>query len=150
MKEKYYSVEQIAEMIDMHPKTIQRYIREGRLNARKMGKAWRVTGHDLSIFLEGPGNGDKGSAFPGMQALIGNIVSDVKISAVVDIPARNSAEAVQIANWTGAIMNSRPYEQGPASMTSQYIESEHIMRLMLWGSLLFTETFLRSLSDMPE
>lgn len=150
MKEKYYLVEQIAEIIDMHPKTIQRYIREGKLNARKMGKAWRVTGHDLSTFLEGPGSADRGSSFLGMQDLISGVVNDVKVSSVVDIPARSSAEAVQIANWTGAILNGRPYEQGPASMTSQYIESEHIIRLMLWGSLPFVETFLRSLSEMPE
>ncbi|MBG0787603.1 MAG: helix-turn-helix domain-containing protein, partial [Anaerolineaceae bacterium] len=36
MVEKYYTVEQIAEIINLHPKTIQRYIREGRLNAQKV------------------------------------------------------------------------------------------------------------------
>ena len=29
--EKYYTVEKVAEMLSMHPKTIQRYIREGKL-----------------------------------------------------------------------------------------------------------------------
>ena len=31
----------------MHPKTIQKYIREGKLRAAKVGKSWRVTGHDI-------------------------------------------------------------------------------------------------------
>lgn len=52
MEEKYYSVEQISEMLNIHPKTIQRYIREGKLRAGKIGKSWRVTGHDLSVFME--------------------------------------------------------------------------------------------------
>ena len=150
MIEKYYTVDQIAEMIELHPKTIQRYIREGRLSAQKIGKSWRVTGHDLSTFMEGPQRTDISSTSSGMQELIGGIVNDIKISTVMDIPVRNSAEAVQIANWTGAILNSRSPEQGPASMTSQYIESEHTMRLMLWGSLPFVEIFLRSLSEMRE
>lgn len=150
MKEKYYTVEQISEMIDLHPKTIQRYIREGRLRAQKIGKSWRVTGHDLSTFMEGARGNDISSGASGMQELIGGISGDIKVSTVVDIPVRSSAEAVQIANWTGAILNSRSREQGPVSMTSQYIESEHTMRLMLWGSLPFVEVFLRSLSEMPE
>ena len=52
MNKDYYSVEQISDMLDIHPKTIQRYIREGRLRATKIGKSWRVTGHDLSVFIE--------------------------------------------------------------------------------------------------
>ena len=48
MNETYYSVEQISEMLHIHPKTVQRYIREGKLRAAKLGKSWRVTGHDLT------------------------------------------------------------------------------------------------------
>jgi excisionase family DNA binding protein len=39
-------------MLNIHPKTIQRYIREGKLRATKIGKGWRITGHDLSTFTE--------------------------------------------------------------------------------------------------
>jgi excisionase family DNA binding protein len=55
----YYTVQQISDMLDIHPKTIQRYIREGKLRASKVGKGWRITGHDLSTFVES--NGDDGS-----------------------------------------------------------------------------------------
>ena len=47
----YYTVEQISDMLNIHPKTVQRYIREGRLRATKIGKSWRVAGHDLSVFM---------------------------------------------------------------------------------------------------
>ena len=52
MQETYYTVEQIAQMLQMHPKTVQRYIREGKLRAVKVGKGWRISGHDLSTFTE--------------------------------------------------------------------------------------------------
>lgn len=35
MEEKFFTVEEIGEMLKMHPKTIQRYIREGKLRAVK-------------------------------------------------------------------------------------------------------------------
>ena len=44
MQEKFYTVEDISKMLGMHPKTIQRYIREGKLRAAKVGKAWRISG----------------------------------------------------------------------------------------------------------
>ena len=34
--EKYYTVDQIAELLTLHPKTIQRYIREGKIIAKKV------------------------------------------------------------------------------------------------------------------
>ena len=38
MIDNYYTVEQISGILNIHPKTIQRYIREGRLRAAKIGK----------------------------------------------------------------------------------------------------------------
>ena len=52
MSETYYTVEKISKLLSIHPKTVQRYIREGKLRANKVGKGWRVSGHDLSVFME--------------------------------------------------------------------------------------------------
>ena len=50
--ERYYTVDIIAKMLSMHPKTIQRYIREGKLHAKKVGKSWQVQEQDLRNFME--------------------------------------------------------------------------------------------------
>jgi len=42
-----YTVEQAAERLKLHPKTVLRMIREGRLKAARLGKAYRITGDDL-------------------------------------------------------------------------------------------------------
>jgi excisionase family DNA binding protein len=148
MVEKYYSVDQIAEMIDMHPKTIQKYIREGRLKAQKIGKAWRVTGHDLSIFVEGTGGTGRSDSAPGLQEILRAAVKTIKVSSVIDIPVNNSSEAIQVVNWITASMNSRSSEYGYTSMNSQYIEPEQIIRIMLWGSLSFIEDIICSLNEL--
>jgi excisionase family DNA binding protein len=42
-----YTVEQAAERLKLHPKTVLRMIRDGRLKAARVGKAYRIAGDDL-------------------------------------------------------------------------------------------------------
>jgi excisionase family DNA binding protein len=45
-----YTVEQAAERLKLHPKTVLRMIRDGRLKAARIGKAYRIVGDDLDAF----------------------------------------------------------------------------------------------------
>ena len=147
MTEKYYTVDEIAELIKIHPKTIQRYIREGRLKATKVGKSWRVSGHDLSTFTEG------GVSASGDAPLIAGESferGEIKVSTVVDIPAVNTQESMRIANTLTAISNSKPPEYGATSLQTQYLMSESVMRVMIWGSLGFTRIILDSIAALAE
>jgi len=131
MLEQFYSVEQIAQMLNIHPKTIHRYIREGKLRATKIGKGWRITGHDLSLFTEANAN-----TSPEKSVLL-PVQERVKSTSVIDIRVINKDEAYQIINSLNAAMNEKPSEYGEASLASQYIESNLTVRLTLWGNLQF-------------
>lgn len=138
MSEKYYTVEQIASMLDIHPKTIQRYIREGKLRANKVGKGWRVTGHDLSVFTEGTGNAPKrAEGEPTAYA-----AETVKVSSVIDIDVPDMDEAMRIVNTITAVLNVKPPEYGRPTMQAQYMEPERKVRLMLWGTIAFMRVML--------
>lgn len=143
MEEKYYSVEQIAKMLDIHPKTIQRYIREGKLRANKIGKSWRITGHDLSVFTENVNAG-----LPDEQ----NIPAEdrVKVSSVVDIFVYGRDDAMRIANTLTALLNSKPPEYGSSSMHTQYIESENKVRVTLWGGIRFMEAIFGTIAVLTD
>ena len=52
MEDNFYTIDQIAEMLGMHQKTIRKFITEGKLGASKVGKQWRISGHNLSVFME--------------------------------------------------------------------------------------------------
>ncbi len=149
MKETYYSVKQIAKMLDMHPKTIQRYMREGRLPAQKVGKEWRVTGHSLSTFLEGTTENPIPDTSSGLQTIIG-LAGPIKISTVIDIPVKSNAEAVHLMNWITASLHANSSEYGYTSMTSQFVEPDHSVRIMLWGSPAFMEVIMHSLNELGE
>ncbi|MBL8028779.1 MAG: helix-turn-helix domain-containing protein [Fibrobacteres bacterium] len=132
MNEKFYTVEQIAELLQINEKTIQRYIREGKLKAVKLGKSWRVTGHDLSVFTESTG---VGSNISSGRAHNSDMVTSA--SAVVDVQVADTDAAIRIMNTLTAALNSKPAEFGRSSMNTQYIQEEKKVRISLWGSVDF-------------
>lgn len=149
MIEKYYTVAQISVMLNMHPKTIQRYIREGKLRASKIGKGWRVTGHDLSVFAE-----SEKSAIS-LDNTSGKTPAEdrIRVSSVVDIGVCDMDEAIHITNMLTAVLNSKPPEYGCSSMHTQFLEYERKVRITLWGGIRFMEAIIGSiavLADPPE
>jgi len=138
MTREYYTVEQISEMLNIHPKTIRRYIREGRLHATKIGKSWRITGHDLSVFVESDGDKGLGSSnsafwFPEIMALS----NDYRVCAVDIIGEAGSSEEYRpdidsdaFALWMKDVLNALSIERavliGNSATEIAIVNSEEI------------------------
>lgn len=142
MTKDYYTVEQISEMLNIHPKTIQRYIREGRLRAAKIGKSWRVTGNDLSLFVESSGAEGLGPENRPERSTIA--------SSVIDINVDGKEDALRIMNTLTAALNAKPPEYGQSSMHSQYIERENMVRITLWGTIRFMAVMMDTIAALTE
>ncbi len=140
--EKYYTVEQVAKLLSMHPKTIQRYIREGKLQANKIGKSWCITGHDLSIFVEKTGHDNPEDAICSQNKTV--------VSSVVDIRVNDSEECNRIVNMITAALNSKPQEFGMSSMHTQYLGYENKLRVTLWGNVDFMKVAFEILSTVTQ
>lgn len=123
-------------MLDMHVKTIQRYIREGKIKASKVGKAWKVSGHDLSTFL-----GDE----PKIEEQ-----KPAKVSTVVDIELYDKDEVMRITNMLNASLQMKDPSYSGSTLNTMYIESENMLRIMLWGNLKFTEIIIGSIRSLTE
>jgi excisionase family DNA binding protein len=54
MNQDLYSVEQVADLLDLHVKTVRNYVREGRLKAVRIGKQYRISGEDLAAMTGRP------------------------------------------------------------------------------------------------
>jgi len=132
MGDSFYSAEQVAQMLGMHIKTIQRYMREGTLPATRIGKRWRVSGHDLSAFTERPA----------AEKPVERGEAPVKASTVLDIRVGGREEAIRIVNTLTAVLNGKPPEYGASTLTAQFIEPERTVRVALWGTLRFTQAML--------
>ena len=48
MDQELYTVEQVADLLNLHVKTVRNYVREGRLKAVRIGKQYRISGEDLA------------------------------------------------------------------------------------------------------
>ncbi len=142
MTNNYYTVEQISDMLDIHVKTIQRYIREGRLRATKIGKSWRINGHDLSVFVENNRNSPTASE--------DRAGKDVIASSVIDIMTDGKEDAIRIMNTLTAVQNSKPPEYGQSSMQSQFIERENMVRITLWGNIRFMAIMMDTIASLTE
>lgn len=127
----YYTVEEVAKLLKLHQKTIQRYIREGKLQAKKVGKNWRITGHDLSVFAENIGVGE--------TTTTNQAKDNIKVSAVIDIQENDFEKASHIVAMLIAASNGKPSEYGKSTVHIQHLEHESKIRISLWGELTFVQ-----------
>ena len=136
MIENYYTVDQVAELLDMHVKTIRKFIREGKLQANKVGKQWRITGHNLSLFTEGNTQQNEN-----MDTIHENIYSinnqteikrKINVSSVVEIDVFNFDDASRISNSLMAIMNNKDPKYGKSSIKVQFLQKDKKIRIILF------------------
>ncbi|MEU6036226.1 helix-turn-helix domain-containing protein [Actinomadura sp. NPDC047616] len=52
--DQWYSVEQVAALLGLHVKTVRGYVRDGRLQATRIGKQYRIARADLESFTGRP------------------------------------------------------------------------------------------------
>jgi len=50
--DRLYTTEQVAKLLQIHPLTVLKYIKAGRLKAIRLGRIYRVTETALQQFLE--------------------------------------------------------------------------------------------------
>lgn len=48
----FLTVNEVAEKLRLHPATIAKYVREGKILALKFGRVWRIREEELTKFLE--------------------------------------------------------------------------------------------------
>jgi len=49
----FLSTEQAARLLQVHPKTVERLLREGKIPEQKVGRAWRVHRLELDRYVRG-------------------------------------------------------------------------------------------------
>ncbi|MFA6305817.1 MAG: helix-turn-helix domain-containing protein [Candidatus Gracilibacteria bacterium] len=52
MEEKFLTTEQVAQILQVHPFTILKFLKEGKLNGIKLGRVYRIKNSDVEKFIE--------------------------------------------------------------------------------------------------
>ncbi len=155
MEEKLYSIEEVATILNLHHKTIRRYITSGELRANKVGKQWRISGHDLSLFLESsnidlsPTNNTNAETIE--YTTNSNLdLGDIKVSSVVDIKNIDFENYNRISNSLVAVMNTPEVRQSKATINMKYTRELENLKIMLWGNITFTKELLDLIAIFTE
>ena len=139
-------------MLGMHHKTIRKFINEGKLRANKVGKQWRISSHDLSLFMEDNNvsvkskNESENTAIEITMGDIDSKISKINISTVIDIMDVDNEGYRRISNTLLALMNSRDSKMNNSNLNLKYYEKERNLKILLWGDLEFSKEMLDFIS----
>ncbi|MEV0530640.1 helix-turn-helix domain-containing protein [Kitasatospora sp. NPDC050463] len=125
----YYSVEQVAEQLGLHVRTVRGYVRDGRLRATRIGKQYRIAGRDLAEFT--------GAPVPVPAAA----QRHAEASTIVQIDAIETAEAARLANTLMAAV-AGPREGSPLRIQTLHDEQRSTLKVVILGELADTAELL--------
>ncbi|MBX3705034.1 MAG: helix-turn-helix domain-containing protein [Pseudomonadales bacterium] len=118
------SLDQVAEILGLHVRTVRGWVREGRLPAVRIGKQYRVAREDLATLA--------GRSVPAAEPV--RRARHVEASSIVEIDAIGPAAANRIANTLVAAANAKPREAGPLRVESFYDEARGRLKVVILGS----------------
>ena len=116
MSQDLLSIEAAAKILGLHPKTVIRFIREGRLKAAKVGRAWRITRAEVDAFA-GLGEPEPRT---GLTA---------RATTIVDIDDLTTEEAQRIVNGMQAVLNGP--KPRPIQIETAYDMARRSLKLVL-------------------
>lgn len=141
----FLSPEEVAEKLDLNVRTIRRYIREGRLNATRIGKQYRIAVGDFHALVGS--NETTTTAAP--QARTRRVV----VSATTDIHAISPGESDRITTLLTGAFTTQGGRAG-AHLECIYYEEAGTLRVVVNGELEFTSAVLglvgSVLADSPQ
>lgn len=111
------TVDEVAEELKLHPKTVLRHIREGRLEATRVGKAYRIERARLDAFA--------GRAVEGQPA------EAARATVIVEVPDMTVASAERMATLLGAVALSGDAETRPLHLTTAFEPTSGALKIVL-------------------
>jgi excisionase family DNA binding protein len=133
-----YSLEQVAERLGLHVRTVRGYVRSGRLKAVRIGKQYRVTREDLEA-LTGP---TVDEAVPRHR--------HVEVSSMVQIDAVSQDMARRVTSHLLGAAKAPRDDGSPLRVETIYDDRQARMRVIVIGPLSAAADLFRLLGVILE
>lgn len=113
------TVEQAAQQLRLHVKTVLRYIREGRLPATRVGKSYRIEKARLDSFA----------------GIVGNAVAgDARATCIVDLSGVTPEEAQSISSFLQSAAIAGSHGDAPLHLETAHDPLSRSLKLVVIGS----------------
>jgi excisionase family DNA binding protein len=140
MAQYFLTVEEVAQRLNLHVKTVRRHIRDGRLKAKRIGKEYRVTRTDFESFA---GGGERTEdAIPRTR--------QVSASTIVDVDAIGPTESDRVTTMVMAALNARRDGDDVARVDSLYYQERGRLRITIAAGPVLTSELLRLIAALLE
>ncbi len=149
MDNRLYSVDELTKILKLHPKTILRFIHEGKIKAQKIGRAWRVSQDALRDYTHGELAGADSLALE-VETGKPSLSSRINVSAVVEINEQNSEQASRLSNSLMAALNCKDPEWGHPRVDSFYYPESQKAKYVLYGSTIFISEVMAMLHQLEQ
>jgi excisionase family DNA binding protein len=135
-----YTPDEVAGLLNLHVKTIRRYVRDGRLKARRIGKEYRIARADFDEFA--------GETRPADAPVART--RHVIASSIVDVDAISPDDSHRITTMIMASLNSRKGEADFPRVDSIYYPEQAKLRITITASPVLTCELLRMINALLE
>jgi excisionase family DNA binding protein len=120
MSEQLYTVDQVAERLGLHVRTVRGYIRDGRLKAVRLGKSYRITRGDLEALI-------------GPQGQAPLSARHIEASCILEMEGVSLDASIRLANVLLATLNGRKSGEPAIRAETLYDPDRKRMKFILLG-----------------
>ncbi|WP_040807255.1 helix-turn-helix domain-containing protein [Nocardia concava] len=125
MTDRLYSVEEVAERLGLHVRTVRGYVRDGKLPATRIGKQYRINRADLEAF----------TGLPAPEA--GSIARQrySEVSSIVEVDGVDQSTADRVSTLLTGTAGNRFANEQPLRVQTFYDRERARLKVILVGGL---------------
>ena len=136
-----FTVDEVAQQLNLHVKTVRRFIRDGRLPAKRIGKEYRITRSALDEFA---------GTSAGPPSVTVARTRQILVSSIVDVDAISPEDGHRITTLIMAGLNARHGEPDFPRVDSLYDADRGRLRIMITASPTLTCDLIRTIAALAE
>ena len=133
------SVEQVAEQLGLHARTVRVYLRSGRLKGVRIGKQYRIAREDLAHLT---GRGEP------VEPVV--LHRHVDVSSIVQVDAISPESVDRVANMLMTAAKAPREEEHPLRIDTTYDDERARLKVFISGSPETTINLLRLVNKLVE
>ena len=144
MSHELYSVDQVADLLNLHVRTVRNYVREGRLKAVRIGKQYRIAREDLEVMTGRPPSALEREPVRRQR--------HVEVSSIVEIDAVSPDTANRAMSLLGGTHTARQPGQGdePLRIETIYDPERAHLKIVLIGGMDTTASYFKIIHAVLE
>ena len=137
----FYSVEQVADRLGLHVRTVRAYLRSGRLKGVRIGKQYRIAQEDLESLT---GRSSAHVAEPVRRH------RHVDVSSIVQVDAISPDAVSRVTNMLMAAAKAPRDEDHPLRVDTAYDDERARLKVFISGSPETTVSMIRLVATLVE